>query len=118
MTVKKELLADLKAQKGAILVTSSFVASTGLPAEVEEFVAGLGMEGYCAGKAAQDRLTTQMAITLGKEGVFVGKVVVAGKVKGTAFDQGDAKIEPGSVADAFWKLNEDRKETVASVADP
>ena len=41
-----------------------------------------------------------------------------GKVKGTAFDQGDAKIEPGSVADAFWKLNEDRKETVASVADP
>ena len=70
LTVKKELLADLKAQKGAI-------RSTGLPAEVEEFVAGLGMEGYCAGKAAQDRLTTQMAITLGKEGVFVGKVVVA-----------------------------------------
>ena len=77
LTVKKELLADLKAQKGAILVTSSVVASTGLPAEVEEFVAGLGLEGYCAGKAAQDRLTTQMAITLGKEGVFVGKVVVA-----------------------------------------
>lgn len=120
IAAKTECLADLKEQKGAILVTSSFVASTALPKEVDEFLSGLGMEGYCAGKAAQDRLTSQMTLQLAKEGVFVGKVVVGGKVKGTMFDDGsgDAKIEPDSVADAFFKLNEERTETVASVNDP
>ena len=49
--------------------------------KVEEFVAGLGLVGYCAGKAAQDRLTTQMAINLAKEDVFVGKVNVAATVR-------------------------------------
>jgi len=117
ITAKKELLADLKAVKGSILVTSSFVASTALPDGVEEFVAGLGLVGYCAGKAAQDRVVTQMAITL-KDDIFVGKVVVAGKVKGTAFDAGDAKIEPDSIAEAFWKMNEEREAKVATVADP
>ena len=57
---------------------------------------------------------------LAKEGVFVGKVVVGGKVKGTMFDDGsgDAKIEPDSVAEAFWKLNAEREAKVATVADP
>ena len=120
IAAKTECLADLKEQKGAILVTGSFVASTALPKEVEEFLSGLGMEGYCAGKAAQDRLTSQMTLQLAKEGVFVGKVVVGGKVKGTMFDDGsgDAKIEPDSIADAFFKLNEERTETVAKVDDP
>merc|ERR1712216_495920 len=117
-TAKKELLTDLKAQKGAILVTSSFVASTSLPKEVDEFLAGLGMAGYCAGKAAQDRLTTQMSIQLAADEVFVGKVVVGGKVKGTAFDQGDAKIEPDTIANEFWKMNDERKDKVAMVNDP
>ena len=120
ITAKEELQADLKAQKGAILVTGSFVASTALPKEVNEFLSTLGLDGYCAAKAAQDRLTALMTCQLAKEDVFVGKVVVGGKVKGTAFDDGsgDAKIEPDTIADAFWKLNEERTENEAAVNDP
>ena len=120
ITAKNECLADLKEQKGAILVTGSFAGSTALPKEVEELVAGFGLPGYCAGKGAQDRLTAQMTVTLGKEGVFVGKVVVGGPVKGTAFDDGSgaAKIEADSVAAALFKLNEERTETVAAVNPP
>ena len=37
-----------------------------------------------------------------------------------AFDDGsgDAKIEPDTIADAFWKLNEERTENEAAVNDP
>lgn len=117
ITAKNELLAELKAGKGAILVTSSFVESTNLPKEVDEFVASLNMAGYCAGKAAQCRLTQAMTIQLAPD-VYVGRVIVGGKVKGTAFDQGDAKIEPDTIADEFWKLNAERTANVATVTDP
>jgi len=43
---------------------------------------------------------------------------VAGRVKGTAFDDGTAKIEPDMVATKFWKLHEDRKDNAVTVADP
>ena len=87
---------------------------------LNEFLSTLGLDGYCAAKAAQDRLTALMTCQLAKEDVFVGKVVVGGKVKGTAFDDGsgDAKIEPDTIADAFWKLNEERTENEAAVNDP
>ena len=117
ITAKNELLPDLKAQKGAILVTSSFVEATNLPKEAEEFVAGLGLAGYCAGKAAQCRLAQQITCTLAPD-VYVGRVIVGGKVKGTAFDDGEAKIEPDTIAAAFWTLNEERKENVTTVNDP
>jgi len=43
LTAKNELLPELKAQKGAILVTGSFVAATDLPKEVEETLTALPM---------------------------------------------------------------------------
>jgi hypothetical protein len=41
----------------------------------------------------------------------VGEVVVLGMVKGTAFDQGNATLEPSAIADKFWELHQKRAPT-------
>lgn len=40
----------------------------------------------------------------------VGEVVVAGMVKGTAFDHGNATLEPAAIAAKFWELYTGRSE--------
>lgn len=60
-------------------------------------------------------LTAALQASLPERGVHVGEVVIAGLVKGTAFDQGNATIEPSAVADAFWKLHSARSEVSVTV---
>lgn len=112
------LLEDLKSCKGAVLVTSSGVGQTDVPGEVEEFLVGLNISGYLIAKAAQHRCIMQLIHKLKPEGVFVGKVNVQAIVKGTAWDDGTAKIETDTVAEAFWKLLNDRSENLAVVENP
>jgi hypothetical protein len=40
--------------------------------------------------------------------VYVGEVVVLGQVKGTAFDSGNATLEPSAIADRFWQVYQGR----------
>lgn len=40
----------------------------------------------------------------------MGEVVVQGLVKGTAFDSGNATLEPSAIADRFWGLYERRSD--------
>jgi NAD(P)-dependent dehydrogenase (short-subunit alcohol dehydrogenase family) len=49
-------------------------------------------------------------VRLGKEGIYVGEVVVTGAVTGTVSDQGNATIEAGAVAEKFWALYQARSE--------
>ena len=67
-----------------------------------------GAMGLSVAKAAQHKLTRLLHQRLGKEGIYVGEVTVLGMVKGTAFDSGNATLEPSAIADAFWKLHQDR----------
>ena len=50
------------------------------------------------------KLVGQLAQRLAPEGVYVGEVVVTGMVKGTAFDYGNATIDPADIAERFWEL--------------
>jgi hypothetical protein len=66
--------------------------------------------GLAVGKAAQHKTVGLLAKRLEKHGVYVGEVVVLGMVKGTAFDSGNATLEPSAIADKFWELYSQRSE--------
>ena len=95
-------LPDLKAKKGAVLVTGGGFAfyDPHVDAAATQFRAA----GLAIGKAAQHKTVGLLSKALETEGVYVGEVVVTGLVKGTAFDSGNATLEPSTIADKFWEL--------------
>jgi len=96
-------LPDLKAHAGSVLVTGGGLAF------YDDKVDGLAVEwrtmGLAVTKAAQHKLVGVLGARLAKDNIYVGEVVVLGLVKGTAFDTGNATIEPASVAARFWDLH-------------
>jgi NADP-dependent 3-hydroxy acid dehydrogenase YdfG len=103
----QESLADLKAQDGAaILVTGGGLAL--YSDEVDAMAVGWNAMGLAVAKAAQHKLVGLLHHKLKGEGIYVGEVVVLGMVKGTAFDQGNATLDPADIAGAFWTLYQER----------
>jgi NADP-dependent 3-hydroxy acid dehydrogenase YdfG len=99
---------DLKEQKGAVLVTGGALCF--YDPKVDAMAVEYGALGLAVSKAAQHKLTGLLSVRLGKEGIYVGEVVVTGAVKGTVSDQGNATIEAGAVAEKFWALYQARSE--------
>jgi NADP-dependent 3-hydroxy acid dehydrogenase YdfG len=99
-------LPDLKAQRGAVLVTGG--AFGNFDPRLDAMAVNFGSMGLAIGKAAQRKTAGLLHHRLAREGVYVGEVVVAALVKGTPSDRGNATIEPSVVADRFWELNERR----------
>ena len=96
-------LPDLRTQPGgAVLVTGGGFAF--YDAQVDAMATQWGAMGLAVAKAAQHKLVGLLSARLAPSGVFVGEVVVTGMVKGTAFDGGQATIEPDAVAGRFWDL--------------
>ncbi|MCC6873848.1 MAG: SDR family oxidoreductase [Sandaracinaceae bacterium] len=110
----QEALPDLRARKGALLVTGGGFAF--YDANVDAMAVRFNAMGLAIGKAAQHKAVGLLRSRLAKEGVYVGEVVVLGMVKGTAFDAGNATIEPASVADRFWELWKSRAESSVTIA--
>jgi len=99
-------IGDLKEAKGSVLVTGGGLCNY-VP-QVDEMAVAWGAMGLAVGKAAQHKAVGLLRARLAKEGVYVGEVVVNGMVKGTAFDQGNATLEPSEIADRFWSLHTQR----------
>jgi NADP-dependent 3-hydroxy acid dehydrogenase YdfG len=95
-------LPDLKAQRGALLVTGGGFAF--YDPNVDAAATQWGAAGLAIGKAAQHKTVGLLSKALNSDGVYVGEVVVTGLVKGTAFDTGNATLEPSAIADKFWEL--------------
>jgi short-subunit dehydrogenase len=101
-------LADLRAEKGALLVTNG---GYGLPIDaVDEAVVKYSAMGLSIANAAKHKLVRLLATRLAADGVYVGEVMITGTVKGSAFDQGSATLEPSVIGDTFWKLFHERTE--------
>jgi NADP-dependent 3-hydroxy acid dehydrogenase YdfG len=98
----QEALPDLKAAKGAVLVTGGGLAFH--DPKVDAMAVSWGAMGLAIGKAAQHKAVGLLHAKLSPEGVYVGQVVVMGPVKGTAFDRGGATIEASAIADKFWEI--------------
>jgi NADP-dependent 3-hydroxy acid dehydrogenase YdfG len=101
-------LPDLKAEKGALLVTGGGFAF--YDPNIDLAATNWGAMGIAIGKAAQHKAVGLLYQKLKSDGVYVGEVVVLGIVKGTAFDSGNGTLEPSAIADNFWELCESRSE--------
>lgn len=110
----QEALPDLKAEKGALLVTGGGFAL--YDPKVDAMAAQWGSMGLAVAKAAQHKVVGLLQHKLSSEGVYVGEVVVLGLVKGTAFDSGQANLEAADIAEKFWELARDRRESSVGVA--
>lgn len=107
-------LPDLTAQAGAaVLVTGGGLAF--YDPGVDGMAVGWKCTDLAVSKAAQHKLTGLLATRLQPQGIYVGEVVVTGLVKGTAFDAGNATLEPSAIASRFWSLYTERANRSATV---
>jgi short-subunit dehydrogenase len=106
----QEALADLKAAKGALLVTNG---GFGLyDAKIDAMAVLRNSMGVAIANAAKHKLVGLLTEKLRADEITVGEVVVLGLVKGTPWDTGDATIEPRAVADMFWEIYSKRESRV------
>jgi NADP-dependent 3-hydroxy acid dehydrogenase YdfG len=108
----QEVLHDLKAEKGAVLVTGGGFAF--YDPKIDAAAAQWGAMGLAIGKAAQHKAVGLLHQKLKADGVYVGEVVVLGSVKGTAFDTGGATLDPAEIANKFWDLYQGRSEATVN----
>jgi NADP-dependent 3-hydroxy acid dehydrogenase YdfG len=101
-------LPDLKEQKGALLVTGGGLAF--YDPKIDAMAVSWRAMGLAIGKAAQHKAVGMLHQKLGGDGVYVGEIVVLGTVKGTAFDSGNATLDPAAIAEKFWEMNQKRAE--------
>lgn len=107
-TLVQETLTDLTANKGAVLVTNG---GFGLPDEqVDAMGINFNAMGLSVANAAKHKLVRLLHAKLKPSNVYVGEVMVLGMVKGTAFDSGNATLDPNEIAARFWSMYSARNE--------
>ena len=109
----QEALPDLKAAgDGALLVTNGAFAD--LNPQIDEYaVTGKSM-GVALANAAKHKLVGLLVVRLKSENVYVGEVMIAGSVKGTAWAANDPKaIDPTDVGAKFFELYKNRGDNYA-----
>jgi short-subunit dehydrogenase len=109
----QEALADLKAAKGAVLVTNG---SLGLfDPKIDAMAVQWSSMGLAIANSAKHKLVGLLSEKLRADGITVGEVIVLGLVKGTAWDTGSATIDPRTVADRFWEIYAQHQSRVVTV---
>jgi NAD(P)-dependent dehydrogenase (short-subunit alcohol dehydrogenase family) len=108
-------LPDLKAAgDGAVLVTNGAFGE--INPQIDAFANGLKVGGVALANAAKNKLVGLLSNRLQAEGVYVGQVMIAGAVKGTAYAAGGDGIDPARISAAFWDLYQGRGEILARIA--
>ena len=113
LAVVQEALPDLRAQKGAVLVTNGGLGYAN--PKVDAVAVSWNAMGLSVANAAKHKLVGVLAKKLESDGIYVGEVVVNGTVKGTAFDNGNATIDPADIGIKFWELYESRSPTFVNI---
>lgn len=107
-------LEDMRGQEGAaILVTGGGFGL--VDPNIDSTIVKLDSMGLALAKATQHKLVGMLHKKLAKDGIYVGEVMVLGSVKGTAFDQGQATLDPTTIADRFWDIYEQRSVAVVQI---
>jgi NAD(P)-dependent dehydrogenase (short-subunit alcohol dehydrogenase family) len=102
-------LADLKSQKGALLVTNGGAGF--VDPNTDAMLVQYGLMGLGVANAAKHKLVGLLAKKLEADGIYVGEIMVAGTIKGTPFDRGQGPtIEGKTVAEKYWELYTARKD--------
>ena len=107
-------LVDLKAAKGAVLVTNGGLGF--FDPKVDAMAVQWNSMGLAIANAAKHKLIGLLSEKLRADEITVGEVVVLGTVKGTPWDTGGATIEPRTVAEKFWEIYSSRESKVVTVS--
>ncbi len=120
LSAVQAVLPDLKNTKeGAILITNGSLGE--ISPQMDEIVAGsngpggMKLMGVALANAAKNKLVGMLAQRLKSDGIYVGQVMIAGTIKGTAWDTADS-IDPSTVAEKFWEMYQTRGETRARIS--
>lgn len=108
VTTVQALLPDLKAEKGAVLVTNGGLGM--FDDKVDTIGAQFGLMGLSVANSAKHKTVRLLAKKLAPDGIYVGEVMVTGSVKGTPFDRGGPTLEPSAIGARFWRLYQERTE--------
>lgn len=106
-SVAQEAIADLKAAKGALLVTNGGLGL--FDANIDAMAVQWNSMGLAIANSAKHKLVGLLTAKLRAYEITVGEVVVVGLVKGTAWDTGNATVDPDTVAGAFWEMYSSRE---------
>lgn len=109
----QEAYHDLKAAKGAVLVTNGGFAL--FDQKIDAFVVQSNAMGVAIGNAAKHKLFGLLSERLRADEITVGEVMVMDHVKGTAWDPGNATIEPATIAEKFWEIYSESESKVVTV---
>jgi NAD(P)-dependent dehydrogenase (short-subunit alcohol dehydrogenase family) len=108
-------LPDLKANKGAVLVTNGALGE--LNPQVDAAAAKNNIMGLGLANAAKHKLVGLLAAKLKADGVYVGEVMIAGSIKGTPWATNNPNaIEQSLVGETFFTLYSQRTETYARLS--
>ncbi|MGC4064983.1 MAG: SDR family NAD(P)-dependent oxidoreductase [Polyangiaceae bacterium] len=114
LTALQAALPDLRAQKdSAVLVTNGGLGL--LDPAVDALAVAWNAQGLAVANAAKHKLVGILSAKLKSEGIYVGEVIVNSLVKGTAFDSGNATLEPATIAAKFLELYRNRADVSALV---
>lgn len=106
-------LADLEAAKGALLVTNG---GFGLfDPKVDAYTASMNAGPLALANSAKHKLVGVLHHQLKAKNVYAADLVVTQSVKGTAWDNGTATLEPSAIAAKFWSLYSERTEQTAMI---
>jgi NAD(P)-dependent dehydrogenase (short-subunit alcohol dehydrogenase family) len=110
----QEALPDLRKEKdAAVLVTNGGLGY--IDAKVDAGGVQWNAMGLSVVNAAKNKLVGLLSLKLAPDKIYVGQLTVLGSVKGGAFDNGHATLEPATVARKFWDLYEARGEVRAEI---
>lgn len=110
----QEALPDLRRQENAaVLVTNGGLGY--FDPEVDAAGVTWNAMGLSVVNSAKHKLVGLLSKKLAVDKIYVGEAMVLGIVKGTAFDSGQATVEPAAVADKFWALYKARGEVTAQI---
>jgi NAD(P)-dependent dehydrogenase (short-subunit alcohol dehydrogenase family) len=111
----QDALPDLEAVKdGAVLITNGAFGENN--PQIDAMAVGMKVMGLALANAAKHKLAGMLSAALKPKGVYVGEVMVAGLVKGSASDNGGATISADTIAEAFWNLYRARDDIHARVS--
>ncbi|HVJ93660.1 MAG TPA: SDR family NAD(P)-dependent oxidoreductase, partial [Labilithrix sp.] len=113
ITAVQAVLPDLRAEKGAVLVTNGGLGF--FDPNVDAMGVQWNAMGLSVANSAKHKAVGLLHLKLKPEGIYVGEVTVTGIVKGTAWDQGNGTIDPAGVAAKFWENYQRREQTYATI---
>lgn len=106
-------LSDLEASKGALLVTNG---GFGLfDPKVDAYTASMNAGPLALANSAKHKLVGVLHHQLKAKNVYAADLVVTQSVKGTAWDNGTATLEPSAIAAKFWSLFSERTDQTAMI---